>query len=94
MRWPVRSRKLHASKMATTRSWISSLSSRCWSGVCLGQGAGGLVDRFRCFQNLLGRLLGAADHGAELTGHLEHLLAVETLAMQHRDLLLGAAHTS
>ena len=56
----------------------------------LGQRAGRLVDRFGGFQNLLGGLFGAADHGAELAIDLGHLLAVETLAVQHRDFALGA----
>ena len=34
---------------------------------------------------------GAADHGAELAVDLGHFLAVEALAVQHRDFPLGAA---
>ena len=75
-----------------TRSWISSLRIFCWSGdVHLGERACGLVDRFGGFQDLLGRVFGAADDGAELAIDLGHLLAVEALAVQHRDLALGAA---
>jgi len=59
-------------------------------GGHLGQRGRGLIDRLGGFQDLLRRFLGAADHGAEFAGHLGHLRAVETLAMQHRDFLLGA----
>ena len=50
-----------------------------------------VIDRFGGFQNLLGGLFGAADHGAELAVDLGHFLAVEALAVQHRDFPLGAA---
>ncbi len=91
MRWPVRSWKLHASKMVTTRSWMSWLSRACLvRRLRLGHGAGGLVDRFRCLEDLLRRFLGAADHRAQLAGDLHHLVAAEALAVQHRDLALGA----
>jgi hypothetical protein len=66
--------------MPTTRSWISSLSRACWSGEVA----------LRRFENLLGGLLGAADHRAELAGDLGHLVAGEALAVQGGDLLLGA----
>ena len=46
---------------------------------------------FGGFQDLLGRFFGAADHGAELAVDLGHFLAVEALAVQHRDFPLGAA---
>jgi hypothetical protein len=52
--------------------------------------ASALVDRFGGFQDLLGRMFGAADHGAELTIDLGHLLAVKALAVQDGDLALGA----
>ena len=82
---------MQASKIETTRSWISSLSSFCWSGeIILGQRGGRLVDRFGGFQDLLGGLFGAADDGAELAIDLGHFLAVEALAVQHRDFPLGA----
>ena len=58
--------------------------------IHLGQRAGGLIDRLGGFQNLLGRFLGAADHGAELAGDLGHFIAVEALAVQDRDFPLGA----
>ena len=91
MRWPVRSWKLQASKIATTRSWISSLSSFCWSGeLFLDNRGGGLVDRLGGFENLLGGLFGAADDGAELAIDLGHFLAVEALAVQDCDFALGA----
>src|SRR5258705_12020629 len=90
MRWLVRSWKLQASKIEITRSRISSLRIFCWSGEDLGQRAGRLIDRFGGFQNLLRGLFGASDHGAELAGHLGHFVAVKTLAVQNRDLPLGA----
>ena len=91
MRWPVRSWKLQASKIETTRSWISSLEQLLLIGrIHLHQRAGGLVDRFGGFQNLLGGLFGAADHGAELAIDAGHFLAAEALAVQHRDFPLGA----
>ena len=49
-----------------------------------------VIDRFGGFQDLLGGLFGAADHGAEFAVDLGHFLAVETLAVQHRDFALGA----
>ena len=49
-----------------------------------------LVDRLGGFENLLGGLFGAADDGAELAIDLGHFLAVEALAVQHRDFALGA----
>ena len=58
--------------------------------IHLAQRAGGLIDRLGGFQDLLGRFLGAADHGAELAGDLGHFIAVEALAVQHRDFTLGA----
>jgi hypothetical protein len=79
---------LQASKIETTRSWISSL--RSFGRDVLRQRGGGLVDRFGRFQDLLGGLFGATDHGAELAVDLGHFIAVETLAVQHRDLALGA----
>ena len=83
---------MQASKIETTRSWISSLSSLLLvRRVHLGQRAGSLVDRLGGFQNLLGRFLGAADHGAEFAIDPGHFLAVEALAVQHRDFPLGAA---
>ena len=42
------------------------------------------------FQDLLGGLLGAADHGAEFAIDLGHFLAAEALAVQHSDFPLGA----
>ena len=56
----------------------------------LGERGRGVVDRLGGFQNLLGGFFGAADHGAEFAVDLGHFLAVETLAMQHRDFPLGA----
>ena len=78
--------------METTRSWISSLSSLLLiRRGHLDQRARRLIDRLGGFQNLLGGFFGAADHGAELAIDLGHFLAVETLAVQHRDFALGAA---
>ena len=42
------------------------------------------------FQDLLGGLFGAADHGAELAIDAGHFLAAEALAVQHGDFALGA----
>src|SRR5260370_5924107 len=50
-----------------------------------------LIDRLGGLEDLLGRLFGAADHGPELASDLGPFLAVKTLAMQNRDLALGAA---
>ena len=58
--------------------------------VHLGQRGRRLVDRLRGFQNLLGGFFGAADHGAEFAGDPGHFIAVEALAVQHRDFPLGA----
>ncbi|MET3160923.1 hypothetical protein ABIF34_007948 [Bradyrhizobium japonicum] len=49
-----------------------------------------LVDRLGGFQDLLGRLLGAADDRAEFAIDLGHLAAVEALAVQRRNFALGA----
>ena len=49
-----------------------------------------LIDRLGGFQNLLGGFFGAADHGAEFAVDPGHFLAVEALAVQHRDFPLGA----
>src|SRR3954454_7777683 len=56
----------------------------------LGHRAGRLVDRLGGFEDLLGRLFGTADDRAELAIDLGHFAAVEALAMQCRDLALGA----
>ena len=63
--------------------------------LLIGRGYGAqrgrrVVDRLGGFQNLLRRFFGAADHGAELAVDLGHFLAVEALAVQHRDFTLGA----
>ncbi len=55
----------------------------------LGEGGGGLVDGFSSLENVLRRLLGAADDRAELARDPRHFLAIEALAVQDRDLLLG-----
>ena len=39
---------------------------------------------------MLRGFFGAADNGAEFAVHLGHFLAVETVAVQHRDFALGA----
>ena len=57
----------------------------------LGQRGRSIVDRLGGFENLLGGLFGAADHGAELAIDLGHFATVKALAMQRRDFPLGAA---
>src|SRR5581483_12437516 len=49
-----------------------------------------VVDGFGGFQNLLGSLLGATDHGAEFAIDLGHLLAIEARAVQYGNFALGA----
>ena len=58
--------------------------------VHLGQRARRLIDEFGGLQDLLRGLFGPADHGTEFAIDLGHLLAIEALAVQHRDLALGA----
>ncbi len=84
MRWPVRSWKLQASKIATTRilDLFAEQLLLVGRGV-LGQRGRGLVDRFDCLENLLGGLFGAADDGAEFAVDLGHFLAVKALAVQN-----------
>ena len=51
---------------------------------------GGLVDLFRCGEDLLGGALGAARHRVELAHHATVLHVAEPAGVQGRDLLLGA----
>ena len=82
---------MQASKIETTCSWISSAEELLLVGrVHLGQRAGRLVDGLGGLQDLLGGFFGAADHGAEFAIDPGHFLAVEALAVQHRDFALGA----
>ena len=91
MRWPVKSWKLQASKIATTRSWISSLSSFCWSGeMFLDNAVAAWSIASTASENLLGGLFGAADDGAEFAVDLGHFLAVKAGAVQGCDFALGA----
>ena len=91
MRWPVRSWKLQASKIATTL-FLDILAEQLLlvGRDVLGQRGGGLVDRLDSLENLLGGLFGAADDGAEFAIDLGHFLAVKAGAVQGCDFALGA----
>ena len=78
MRWPVRSWKLHASKILITRSCMS-----CDQRLVLlvlqarRQRVRHLVDLLGAREDLLGRVLGAADDRVELVGDARHLRPFE-----------------